>query len=362
VRAVDTPDGEVALRINEVVGAGGWPAHRVEPGTATAIMTGAPVPDGADAIVMVEDTDGAREGIVHVRRRARPGQHVRRRGEDVRTGDVVLRGGERLTPGRLGLAASLGLVSVPVVRRPVVAILSTGDEVVPPGQPLRPGQIYSSNNAALVGLARDLGCVPRDQGIARDAPDALVAALREAASGADAVVTTGGVSVGAFDFVKDAFVALGGSIDFWKVSMKPGKPLAFGRVTIDRATVPLFGLPGNPVSCMVNFHEFVRPWLLRAQGLAEPFLPVIEALVAEPLREAPGRTTLVRVTLSLGEGGGLVCRPTGSQSSGVLGSMARAHGFAVLSADRSVVAVGERVTVQVVDWSFADRPDLGFAG
>lgn len=362
VRAADTAneaDGEVALRLLETVGAGAVGTQPVVAGSATVIMTGAPVPAGADAVVPVEDTDGAREGLVRVRGRARPGQHVRRRGEDVRAGEVVLTAGARLGPAAVGLAASVGSAALRVRRRPVVAILSTGDEVVPPGHPLRPGQIWSSNNASLTGLVIEAGGVPLDLGNVVDDLDATVAALLRAIEQADVVVTTGGVSVGHYDVVKDAFGRVGAAIDFWKVRMKPGKPLAFGRIGQGGRSVPLFGLPGNPVSCMVNFLEFVRPWLRTALGDPRPYLPVVEATLADEVRDGPGRARLLRVRLEPGPEG-LVARSTGSQSSGVLTSMVRGDGLLLLGPDAPAPMAGDRVRVQIFDRSYLDRADPGY--
>ena len=352
VRAADTGD-EVVLRLNEIVGAGEVASGPVDAGTATGIMTGAPMPPGADAVVMIEDSDGAREGAVRLRGRASPGQHVRARGEDVAPGDLVLRRGYRLTPAQVGAASSVGHARLTVSRRPIVAILSTGDEVVAAGRPLAPGQIWSSNNATLVGLALEAGAEPVDLGNAPDRLDAIVEALERAAAQADAIVTTGGVSVGVYDHVKEAFARIGAGMDFWRVAMKPGKPLAFGRVVRGGRTIPLFGLPGNPVSCSVNFLQFVRPWLRTAMGMEHPFLPVVSATAAVSIRERPGRASLVRVTLEAGSEG-WQCRPTGTQSSGVLLSMARAHGLLLLSSDSSGLAAGERCRVQLLDDAFLD--------
>lgn len=360
VRAADTAEGEVALQINETIPAGGVGTIRVEPGTASAIMTGAPVPDGADAVVMVEKTDGAREGEVRIRGRAVPRQNIRDRGLDVKSGDVVLRAGTRLTAAGVGMAASVGLDRVMVRRQPRISVLSTGDEVVLPGNPLGPGQIYSSNNYALCGLVRDAGALPRDCGNAGDDLESLVSALRAAADGADAVCTTGGVSVGAFDYVKEAHAELGAQMDFWKVRMKPGKPLAFGRVSIEGRVVPLFGLPGNPVSCMVNFLEFVRPWIRMAMGDERPWLGVVDAVAGEDFRGRSNRLRLERVVLDR-EDGRWVARSTGSQSSGVLTSMVRAHGLMIVPIDASAPAQGDPVRVQLLDPSFLDglAPELG---
>ena len=207
--------------------------------------------------------------------------------------------------------------------RPLAKGLVGGKAI--PGMPLAPGQIYSSNNVALAGLVREAGGIPRDMGVAPDDLDELVARL-QACLMCDIVLSTGGVSVGSFDLVKEAYVQLGLEMDFWKVRMKPGKPLAFGCLEISGRSVPFFGLPGNPVSCMVNFLQYVRPWMLRCVGQPRPFLPVISAVAAEAFTQRPGREQLVRVVLEPSEGGWR-CRPTGSQSSGVLQSMALAHGF-----------------------------------
>jgi molybdopterin molybdotransferase len=353
VRAADTGEGDVVLALVETVGAGSVATGRVEPGTAIGIMTGAPLPAGADAVVMVEDSDGARAGVVRIRKRATPGQHVRRRGEDVRSGERVLRAGTRLGPAAVGLASSLGRTEIEVRRQPIVAVLSTGDEVVAPGTTLRAGQIWSSNNASLSGQILEAGGVPLDLGNAPDRLDDTIAALARAVEAADVVVTTGGVSVGAFDVVKEAHQALGVVAEFWKVRMKPGKPLAFGHIDSGGRSVPLFGLPGNPVSCMVNFAQFVRPWLRTALGDPRPHLPVVEAVAAESFDDAPGRARLVRVRLSR-DGDRIVAHSTGSQSSGVLTSMVRAHGLMLVGVDAPPPREGERVRVQILDPSFLD--------
>jgi molybdopterin molybdotransferase len=363
VRASDfRGDEEVTLDVLEVIGAGQVPTEEVRVGAASAIMTGAPVPEGADAVVMVEQSDGAREGQVRIRGPVRPGQHIRRAGEDIAEGDEVLAPGVILSPGRVGLVASLGLPSLLVARKPVVAILSTGDEVVPPGRPLGPGQIYSSNNAALAGLVLEAGAVPLDLGNAADDLESLRTRLGYAIHEGHLVVTTGGVSVGAYDLVKQVFVELAGDdLDFWKVRMKPGKPLAFGRVARGGRSVPLFGLPGNPVSCMVNFLQYVRPWIRTAMGDPRPYLPVVEAVAETEIREKPGRAKLVRVTLRR-EGGRILAASTGTQSSGALSSMAHAHGLLLLGEDRGGCAVDEVVRVQVIQPGFlaSTEPDYGW--
>lgn len=351
VRAADTSDPPRTLRLLAEVGAGAVSPHPVTEGTAVAVMTGAPVPPGADAVVMVEDTDRARSGAVRVDRAARAGDHVRRAGEDVAAGATVLRAGHRLTPAAVGLLGSLGRTAVTVARRPRVALLGTGDEVVRPGTPLRPGQIWSSNHLSLRGWVLEAGGDPVDCGTAPDDLAATVRALRNAASDADVVLTTGGVSVGHFDVVKDAFAALGAPIDFWKVNMKPGKPLAFGSLP---GGAVLFGLPGNPVSCVVNFLQFVRPWLRAAQGDPRPLLPRIGATLAADLRDGPGRARLFRVSLEA-RGGEIFAHPTGSQSSGVLTGLVRGHGLCVVEPEAPAPVAGERVTVEVYDHGYLDR-------
>ena len=359
VHASDTSSAGVRLRINETIGAGDVGTVVVASGTASAIMTGAPMPEGADAVVMVEWTDAARSGEVHITGVAAPGLNIRRRGGDVTRGEVVLRAGQTLTPGQVGLLASLGMPTVAVRRRPVVALLSTGDEVVPPGEPLGPGQIYASNSFALAGLVREAGGIPRDMGNAPDALAGLTAKL-EACLDADIVVTTGGVSVGVYDYVKEAYAALGAHMDFWKVKMKPGKPLAFGRLDRGGREVPLFGLPGNPVSCMVNFLEFVRPYLRTALGDPAPFLPVVDAVAGEDFRGRPGRLRLIRVRLAVMDGR-WVATSTGTQSSGALQSMARAHGLMSLPEDAEAPRAGAAVRVQLLDAGFLDGVSAALA-
>jgi molybdopterin molybdotransferase len=346
VRSADLGEGDTLLDVVGVIAAGGWPGTSVGPGQAMAIMTGAPLPVGADAIVPVERSDGRQAGAVRLTGGACAGDHVRQRGEDVARGSRVLLAGQRLTPGRLGVAASLGCTDLPVRRRPRVAVLATGDEVAPPGTPLRPGQLWSSNQVALCAAIEEAGGEAIDAGIVRDELDETVAAIRAAAAGADALLTTGGVSVGAWDVVKAAFERLGASLDFWRVDIKPGKPLAVGRLGDAR----WFGLPGNPVSALVGFAVFVRPWIRVRLGDTSPHLARLHAVLDAPLRDAPGRVKLIRVALRV-ERGVIYARPTGTQSSGAATSMARAHGLAVVPGPIADVAAGETVPVLLLDAS-----------
>lgn len=350
----------VALRIIETVAAGGWPQREVGPGQACRIMTGAPMPAGADAVVMREDCDVERQGDdeqVVVRRGARQGDHVRRRGEELRRGAPVFASGRTLTPAAIGVCAALGHAALPVARRPRVGILATGDEVRPPGQPLGPGQIWSSNSAALAALVDEAGALPIDCGIAPDNLDGTRAAFDRALDqGVHFLISTGGVSVGDFDFVREAMAGRGASMDFWRVKMKPGKPLAFGHV----AGVPIFGLPGNPVSCLVNFLQFVRPVIRRSLGDPRPFLPVRDAVLTAPIHHHPGRAELVRVALAWGDDGTLRATAAGNQGSNRALGMAVAHGLLLVGDACAGIAAGETRAVQVYDWSFGDNSAPGY--
>ncbi len=337
------------LRVLETIAAGSQPTRTVEPGTCSRIMTGAPMPSGADAVVMVESsrTEGDH---VHLDGGAAPGQHVRRKGGDVAEGEQVLSRGRRLGPAELGLISSLGMPSVLVAQRPRVAILSTGDEVVEPGWPVAGGQIWSSNTQTLMALVREAGGEPIHCGIAPDERAGLEAALARCAR-ADLVLSTGGVSMGDYDIVREVF----SDLDFWKVAIKPGKPLAFG----DLGGVPLFGLPGNPVSCMVNFLEFVRPVLRTMLGDPKPYLPVRPARLTHAVHKKPGRVVLARVALSWGEEG-LVATPTSSQSSGVLTTMMQADGLTLIPQEWGTVEAGGQVPVQILRWDWAGSADHGY--
>lgn len=331
------------LPVVDTVPAGHAPSRPLGPGEAARVFTGAPLPDGTTAVVMQEETDRGTDAV-GLTRRPTLGENIRRAGEDVTVGQRLMRAGDTLTAGRIGLLAAVGVTQVSVARRPRVAIVSTGDEVVPGGQPLGPGQIYSSNTAQLRALIVQAGGIPVDCGIARDTRQSLRAAYAEALK-ADLIVSTGGVSVGDFDLVRDAMAEHGAEMTFWKVRMKPGKPLAFGVI----GGTPTFGLPGNPVSCFVGFLVYVRPVLRKSLGDPRPHLPVVPAILDTPLRKKLGRTDLQRVVLHRDARGTLHARSAGGQGSHVLSTLASAQGLAVLPWDSRGASAGDTVPVMVFE-------------
>lgn len=363
VRAADTlgatPQSSRRLRVVGTVMAGSISWHEVTPGTAVRIMTGAPLPEGADAVVRFEDTDEAErrqagEGPpeeVTVRVEVPVGFDVRRAGEDIARGAKVLERGTVVRPAVVGVLASLGRSTARVVRRPVVAILATGDELAEVGQPLSPGQIYNSNSYSVAAQVRRYGGVPRILGTVADSEAALRARFTEVA--ADLIITTGGVSVGDYDLVKEVLVQEG-EVNFWQVRVKPGKPVAFGRIRgsgqkRERSTI-LFGLPGNPVSVMVTFELFVRPALLKMMGRQDLSQPVIEATITDPVVNTDGRRIYTRVVVERRDGE-YYAHLTGPQGSGILTSMSSANGLAIVPEDTAGVEAGDRVRVLMTDWS-----------
>jgi molybdopterin molybdotransferase len=317
-------------------------------GQCVRVMTGAVMPRGADTVVVQEVTrkEGARI-VIPAGQKAR--QNVRYAGEDLKKGVAVLKAGSIVRAAELGLIASLGIARVRVKRRLRVAFFSTGDELVSIGTPLAEGQIYDSNRYTLHGMLARLGVEAIDMGVVRDDPRLLEEAFRKAASEADAVVTTGGVSVGEADFVK-ALMAKLGEVLFWKIAMRPGRPMAFGRIESGGKGAFLFGLPGNPVAVMVTFHQFVRGALLALAGCAgDTQPPLLRVPAAAPMRKVPGRTEYQRGVLEGSVKSGFTVRPTGAQGSGVLRSMAEADCFIVLEHERGTVAAGELVSVQLMD-------------
>jgi molybdopterin molybdotransferase len=332
--------GSVSLRRVGTALAGQPFTGRVGNGECIRIMTGAPVPAGADTVVMQENVRVAGDEIV-IGCDEKPGQNVRRAGEDIARGQRVLAAGQSIGPAELGLLGSLGLVEVSVRRRLRVAFFSTGDELCGAGTPLEAGQIYDSNRYTLFAVLQRLGVEATDMGVVPDDPAALERAFAEAASFADAIVTSGGVSVGEADYVKQILERLG-AVNFWKIAMRPGRPLAFG--TIGKAY--FFGLPGNPVSVVATWYQFVQPALrhLMGQSLHKPLSFRVRAL--HELKKRPGRTEFQRGILERAADGELVVRNTGSQGSGILSSVSQANCFIVLAHESGRVAAGELVEVQ----------------
>lgn len=353
VRAADTTAVPVTLRVVGTVRAGmSGQDSPVGPGEAVRIMTGAPVPPGADAIVMVELTDGTPDGDTVVVREPVPvGNHIRPAGDDVVPGDAVLEAGAVLTPGHLGLLATVGLREVSIIRRPRVGVISTGDELVDDGSPLAPGQIRDSNRLTLRALVAESGFEAVDLGLVRDDEAAIEAALRQGIETCDALVTTGGVSMGDFDFVKVVLDRIG-DMRWMQVAIKPAKPLAFGTVTrSDGMPVPVFGLPGNPVSSMVSYELFCRPGLRRMAGHADADLdrPTVVAVVDEPLRRREdGKTHFARVSCHYDEATATYrVRSSGNQGSHHMAAMAAADALAELP-DGPIVDVGATVRVRLL--------------
>jgi molybdopterin molybdotransferase len=346
LRASDVASGE-SLPLAFEVAAGGSAELPLPAGSAARIFTGAPLPPGADTVVRQEDAEPS-EGRVRFGHVPGVGEHVRRSGEDVRTGEVVLTAGTRLGPGQIGMLASLGRTQVPVHRRPRVALASGGDELVEPDGDIRGGRIVCSNAYALAAQCAEVGAIPTNLGIARDTPEDHERVLA-AGLDADLLVSTAGVSVGDHDHVRPVLEKLGCRLVFWGVQMKPGYPIAFG--VFEGGGPLVFGLPGNPVSAMVTFEQFVRPVLLRLQGVGRVQRPVVSARLGETLTKAPGRLHFVRVVLER-SGGELVARSTGNQSSGVLRSMTLADGLLVFPAEAERLEAGSLAQVQLLD---ADR-------
>jgi molybdopterin molybdotransferase len=339
VRAEDLSEVPVRLRVTDDIAAGHPPMHALEPGTAMRIMTGAFVPEGADTVVQVELTDGGTD-VVTITQSLKRGASIRRRGEDMRAGDVVIRSGARIGAAEIAMLTAVQKTIVQVGRRPTVAILSTGDELVDVDEPLTPGKIVNTNGPLLAALVREAGAIPRVLGIVRDTREATIAAL-EAALESDFVLSSGGVSVGAFDFVKDALDVLGAETKFWRVAMKPGKPVVLSRLR-DRV---ILGLPGNPVSSFVSFHLFAAPALRKAMGQEGDVYPsVVHARLDTPLKSIGDRRVYVRVHVSARDGE-LHARPLTSQGSGSLTSMIGANGLAVVESDVTYVDAGAMVPV-----------------
>jgi molybdopterin molybdotransferase len=343
--AAASAERPVALKVIGEVAAGAPPTTTVEPGTAVRILTGAPLPPGADAVVPVEDTD-AEPGLaalpinVAIFSPFGPGAHIRRSGSDLSAGQRLLDRGTALTPAALAVAAAGGYGTVPVHRRARVAILATGDELVAAGGPLGEAQIPDSNTPGLMAAARDAGAEARSLGIARDSFESVRDALLKGLEWADVVVASGGVSVGAHDVVRDAFEDVG-QIDLWRIAVQPGKPLAFGR----SGSALLFGLPGNPVSSLVTFELFVRPVVRRLSGQTVVIgREIVRATLLETVRKAPGRRAFIRVRLEATDGRWRASL-AGGQDSHVLSALAAADGLAIIPETMDEAAAGTDVDV-----------------
>jgi molybdopterin molybdotransferase len=350
VRAADLGGDNTLLRVVMDIPAGSPPAARaLQEGEAARIMTGAPIPSGADAVIPVERTNqGWRTGentalpdTVVIKGSAKIGDSIRAAGEDVQAGEIVLRAGTLIRPAEMGVLAALGVALVPVVRRPRVVILSTGDELVDADAPLTAGKIRDANGYTLTGLVSSYGGIPIRLPIARDTVDDVRARFSEALDAQpDIIVSSAGVSVGTFDVVKVVLDEMG-AVGFWRVNLRPGKPLAYGHVR----GVPFFGLPGNPVSAMVTFDVFVRPALLTLSGRPDAF-PTITAYTGEAL-QSDGRRSYLRVILKR-EGDRLIATTTGTQSSGALTSMVRADGLMIIPENITDISTGTPYPVRLI--------------
>ena len=343
VRGADVADVPVTLRVTGEIAAGAAPRGGVGPGEAMRIMTGAPMPDGADTVVRVEDTDNRTDNVT-ISAATKPGTSVRAAGEDLKRGETILRRGVLLRPAEIGVLATLGRKTVRVVPRPRVAVLSTGDELVELDAALAPGQIRDANRYSLASAARAMGAMPIPLGIVRDTAEDLRRALRDAAERADVIVTSGGVSVGDHDHVKPVVDELG-SMDFWSIAIRPGRPLAFGEV--DGKLI--FGLPGNPVSSLLGFELFVRPALLKMAGRTVLQRPRVTARFEDTLDTPPGLRFFARGIYDPASG---TVRTTGPQGSGILRSMALANCF--IDVPETVQHLDRGATVTVIR---TDQPE-----
>lgn len=346
VRSSDTKGAKsrtpVELKVIETIAAGSLPRKTVNKGQAARIMTGAVIPKGADAVVLREETE-EKDKTVIMKTAVLRGAEVRFAGEDVKKGEIIIEKGSVLRPGHIGMLAALGKAFVTVYQKPRVAILCTGDELVELETDPSPGKIVNSNSYSLAAQVRECGGIPVMLGIGRDNRSDLVEKF-ELAGRSDVVLSSGGVSVGDYDFVKDVMGDLGNAMHFWKVAMRPGKPMAFGSLN----GLPLFGLPGNPVSVMVSFEQLVRPYLLKMQGHKQIFRQIFKTVSAQTIRKETGFKHFMRAVVQK-EGDRYVARLTGEQGSGILKSMMAANAFIVLDEDVSFVKKGDEVVVQMLD-------------
>ncbi|MDD5723153.1 MAG: molybdopterin molybdotransferase MoeA [Syntrophales bacterium] len=356
LRSEDTADAgaesPAIFNIIEDIPAGYVPQKTVGPGEAARIMTGAPIPEGADAVVKVEETKCDDAGV-RIYAAARHGQNVRYAGEDVKTGDLVIRAGTILRPAEIGMLAALGRSFVKVYRRPLVALISTGDELVDIDDAASTGKIVNSNSYSLAAQVMECGGIPLQLGIAKDTKEALTEKFR-AALRADIIVSSAGVSVGDYDFVKDVMEDIGVGVELWQVAQRPGKPMTFG----SREGKPVFGLPGNPVSSMLTFEQYVRPAILKMTGHENIFRRTIRATLTHDIQKKKGIRYFFRSRVR-SQGDGFVVETTGEQGSGILNSMVLANGIMVIPEDVAFVKAGSDVMVQLIDNSqnFTKEPE-----
>lgn len=341
-------DQPTPLKVVGTAFAGAAWQGQVQAGECVRIMTGAIMPAGLNTVAPQELVKTEGDAVLVPAGLLQAGDNRRLLGEDLMAGQVALSAGSRLSPAACGLLASLGLPTVQVWRQPKVAYFSTGDEILSLGEAPREGAVYDSNRYTVAGMVQELGCELIDMGVVRDEPVALEQAFRQAAEQADAVITSGGVSVGEADFTKAMMKKLG-DVAFWRIAMRPGRPMAVGRISEAGHSAVLFGLPGNPVAVMVTFAAFVRPALQQLMGWKAPALPLLKARSMEALRKKPGRTEYQRGTVSRNAEGQLVVSITGNQGSGVLSSMVQANGLIVLGHEQGHVAAGDEVDVMMFD-------------
>lgn len=356
LRSEDTvgasPEHPVILEVIEDIPAGVVPRKSIAAGQASRIMTGAPIPEGADAVLRMEDTE--KDGpLVRIKAKTLCNQNIRMAGEDVREGAVVIRNGSIVRPAEIGMLASLGRSFISVYQRPLVAVLSTGNELVDIDEDSSPWSIVNSNSYSIAAQVMDLGAVTMQMGIAKDEREDLVAKF-QAALRADVVISSGGVSVGDYDLVKDIMKEVGSKMQFWQVAMRPGRPLVYGTT----GNIHLFGLPGNPVSSMISFEQFIRPALLRMMGHKKIFRKTVKAILKESIEKRKGLTHFIRAIVSFTDGR-YTASTTGEQGSGILNSMVMANGLIVASEDAELIKAGSEVLVQLLDNSLekTEKPD-----
>ncbi len=345
VRSADVRDAPVDLPVVDEVAAGAVATQEVGPGSAIKIRTGAPMPNGADAVVKVEETESLGPDRVRILSSVDAGTALRLAGGDVPEGTTVLRRGERIRPAHLGVLAALGEAYPLVSKRPVVSIMSTGDEIVPPEtKELGPGKIRDSNRFLLRGLLEELGAVVIDHGIVADDAASLSRLINHAARESDVIVTSGGVSMGEYDVVKEVFAGIG-DVEFWRVAMQPAKPFGFGAL----AGKPFFGLPGNPVSVVVAFEQYLRPALLKMMGSSALFRPRVAGIIAESVRTDPEKVVFLRMHARY-ESDRWIATLSGGQSSNVLSALAAANAFGVVPVGVGSLDEGDQVVLEMFGW------------